>query len=120
MTVAKNFLNEDELRELNRVVTMYLDYAEDQARLHIPMMMNDWAEKLDDFLRFTRRNVLTHAGKISHKLMEEKAIREFDKFDEKRRLEADHTPSDFDKFVEETKKQSLSKPKPSRKKKANE
>jgi hypothetical protein len=103
VTIAKNFLNEDELRELNRVVTMYLDYAEDQARLHIPMTMKDWGEKLDDFLRFTRRNVLTHAGKISHKLMEGKAYQEFAKFDETRRLEADRMPSDFDKFVEETK-----------------
>jgi hypothetical protein len=102
VTIAKNFLNEDELRELNRVVTMYLDYAEDQARLHILMAMKDWAEKLDDFLRFTRRNVLTHAGKISHKLMEQKAHQEFDKFDENRRLETDRTPSDFDKFVKQT------------------
>ena len=109
VTVAKNFLDEDELRELNRVVTMYLDYAEDQARLHLPMSMKDWAEKLDDFLRFTRRNVLTHAGKISHKLMEEKAHREFVKFDQTRRLEADRTPSDFDQFVEETKKNTSAK-----------
>ena len=71
------------------------------------MMMKGWAEKLNDFLRFTRRNVLTHAGKISHKLMEEKAHREFDKFDHIRRVEADQTPSDFDKFVEKTKKQTL-------------
>ena len=69
------------------------------------MMMADWAEKLDDFLRFTRRNVLTHAGKISHKLMAEKAHREFDKYDQVRRIEADRTPSDFDKFIKETKKQ---------------
>jgi len=117
VTIAKNFLNENELRELNRVVTMYLDYAEDQARLHIPMTMEDWAEKLNDFLRFTRRNVLTHAGKISHKLMEEKAHREFDKFDQHRRIEADRTPSDFDKFIEETKRQMLPKPKTPRKKK---
>ena len=57
VTVAKNFLNENEFQELNRVVTMYLDYAEDQARLHIPMTMKDWTEKQDDFLKFTRRNV---------------------------------------------------------------
>jgi len=113
VTVAKNFLNESELRELNRVVSMYLDHAEDQARLHIPMKMKDWAEKLDDFLRFTRRNVLTHAGKISHQLMEEKALREFNKFDQTRRLEADQTPSDFDKFVEEMNKQAPPKPKTS-------
>ena len=109
VTVAKNFLDENELRALNRVVTMYLDYAEDQARLHIPMTMQGWAEKLDDFLRFTRRNVLTHAGKISHKLMEEKAHREFAKFDENRRIEADRMPSDFDTFVEKTKKQTSPK-----------
>jgi len=55
--------------------------------------------------------VLTHAGKISHQLMEEKALREFNKFDQTRRLEADQTPSDFDKFVEEMNKQAPPKPK---------
>ena len=115
VTIAKNFLDENELRELNRVVSMYLDHAEDQARLHIQMTMQDWAEILNGFLRFTRRNVLTHAGTISHKLMEEKAHREFTKFDENRRLEADRTPSDFDKFVEETKKQTPPKKKPRKK-----
>ena len=115
VTIAKNFLNETEMSELNRVVTMYLDYAEDQARLHIPMYRKDWAEKLNDFQRFTRRNVLTHAGKISHAMMEEKALREFTQYDRQRQLDADRMPSDFDKFIEETKKKSLP-PKPKKKK----
>jgi hypothetical protein len=104
VTIAKNFLSVEEIRELNRVVTMYLDYAEDQARLHIPMYMKDWIEKLDDFLRFTNRNVLSHSGKVSQKMMEQKAMQEFKIYDKERRNEEDQTLSDFDKLVEETKK----------------
>jgi hypothetical protein len=111
VTVAKNFLSEEEIRELNRVVTMYLDYAEDQARSHIPMYMKDWVEKLDDFLRFTNRNVLSHSGKVSQKMMEQKAHQEFKTYDQKRRNEADKTLSDFDKLVEETKKSTTPKKK---------
>ncbi len=57
VTVAKNYLTEEEIRELNRIVTMYLDYAEDQARRRKPMYMKDWVEKLDAFLRFNERNI---------------------------------------------------------------
>ncbi len=67
VTIAKNFLNEEELRTLNRLVSMYLDFAEDQAEQRIPMYMKDWATKLPDFLTVTGRNVLSHSGKISHK-----------------------------------------------------
>ncbi len=65
VTVAKNYLAEDELRSLNRIVTMYLDYAEDQAERHQPMYMRDWAQKLDTFLQFNGREVLRDAGRIS-------------------------------------------------------
>ena len=65
VTIAKNYLKKDELEGLNRIVTMYLDYAEDQAKQHIPMHMSDWEEKLNAFLKFTGREVLDNAGSVS-------------------------------------------------------
>ena len=64
--VAKNYLAEDEITDLNRIVSMYLDYAEDQARKKRPMYMREWAQKLDAFLQFNERDVLTHKGTVSH------------------------------------------------------
>ncbi len=105
VTVAKNYLTEQEIRELNHVITMYLDYAEDQARGHKPMYMTDWVEKLDAFLKFNERNILTHTGKISQEMAEERASLEFEKYEQERwRIEAATATSDFDRFVEETKK----------------
>ncbi len=66
VTIAKNYLSESEIAELNRIVSMYLDYAEDRARRHSPMHMADWVSRLDRFLQFNERNILTHAGTISH------------------------------------------------------
>ncbi len=103
--IAKNYLAEDEMRELNRVVTMYLDYAEDQARRRKPMHMADWIKKLDAFLEFNERNILTNAGRISHELAEDHAHKEFEKYDALRRqMEATTPTSDFDKTVENIKK----------------
>ena len=100
VTVAKNYLGEQELRELNRIVSMYLDYAEDQARRQRPMHMTVWAAKLDAFLQFNERNVLSHAGAISHQLAEDHALQEFEKYDTRRlRLAAEQPTSDFDKVV---------------------
>ena len=65
VTIAKNYLNEDEIRGLNRIVTMYLDYAEDQAHRRQPLYMRDWRERLDAFLRFNERDILLNAGKVS-------------------------------------------------------
>jgi len=105
VTVAKNYLTEEEIRELNRIVTMYLDYAEDQARRHKPMHMADWVKKLDAFLQFNERNILTHAGTVSHELAQEHAHREFEKYDTRRRqLEAQQPASDFDQAVERVKR----------------
>jgi len=105
VTIAKNYLAEDEIRELNRIVTMYLDYAEDQARRRKPMHMADWVARLDAFLEFNERNILTHAGKVSHQLAEEHAHAEFEKYEaERRRLEATQPTSDFDKAVEKVKR----------------
>ncbi|HQJ44786.1 MAG TPA: virulence RhuM family protein [Caldisericia bacterium] len=111
--VAKNYLTQEELQELNRIVSMYLDYAEDQARRKKPMHMADWTKKLDAFLEFNERNILENAGNISHQLAEEHARAEFDKYDaEKRRLEAESPQSDFDMMVEEAKKLEKSSPPP--------
>jgi len=87
VTVAKNYLSADEISELNRVVNMYLDYAEDQARRHNPVYMRDWREKLDAFLKFNEREILDDLGKISHEVAEALAIEQFEQFDEGRRLE---------------------------------
>jgi len=105
VTVAKNYLTQQEIAELNRVVSMYLDYAEDQARRHRPMHMSEWAARLDSFLQFNERNVLTHAGTISHELAEEHALAQFAVF-EKHRLESEATQptSDFDRAVEHVKR----------------
>ena len=65
VTIAKNYLNQEEISNLNRIVTMYLDYAEDQAKQHIPMYMNDWEQRLNMFLQFTGRKVLESGGTIS-------------------------------------------------------
>jgi len=113
VTVAKNYLTQEELQGLNRIVSMYLDYAEDQARRKKPMHMADWTKKLDAFLEFNERNILENAGNISHQLAEEHARAEFDKYDaERRRLEAESPQSDFDMMVEEAKKLEKSPPPP--------
>lgn len=103
VTVAKNYLTKDELTELNRIVTMYLDFAEDQARRHIAMHMAEWIGKLDKFLEFNDRNILTTAGKISHELAEEFAYGQFEQFQEQQRKRMDASHSDFDAVVEKIK-----------------
>ena len=85
VTIAKNYLNEEEIEGLNRIVTMYLDYAEDQAKQHIPMHMSDWEEKLNAFLRFTGREVLDNAGSISKELADSFAKKQYDLFEGNRR-----------------------------------
>jgi hypothetical protein len=85
VTIAKNYLQVDEITELNRIVTMWLDYAEDQAIRRKQVFMRDWEQKLDDFLRFNEREVLPHAGKISKKQAEELAHAEYEQFAELRR-----------------------------------
>ena len=94
VSVAKNYLNEDELNVLNLIVSQYLDFAELQAARHKAMTMQQWIDKLDKYLRVNDSKLLDNAGKISHKQAIEKAKREYDKYrqDEMRRLE-----SDFDK-----------------------
>ena len=89
--VAKNYLNEQEVSELNRIVTMWLDYAEDQARRRKEVFLKDWAEKLDAFLKFNERDVLEGAGKMSKKQADAHAEAQYEEFAARRRalLEAD-------------------------------
>ena len=77
VVIAKNYLNEQELNLLNRIVTMYLDYAEMQATKGIIMYMKDWVKKLNAFLKFNEEEILTNTGKISHEVAEELALTEY-------------------------------------------
>jgi len=100
VTVAKNYLAEDELRSLNRIVTMYLDYAEDQAERHQPMYMRDWAQKLDAFLQFNGREVLRDAGRVSAEVAKALALSEYEKYNATRlEREASQSDEDFDRAV---------------------
>lgn len=93
VTIAKNYLDKEEIDELNRVVTMYLDYAEDQARRRKAMTMAQWEEKLDAFLSFNEREILSHAGSVSAKVAEALALQRYGEFNARRNeaecLEAD-------------------------------
>jgi hypothetical protein len=105
VTVAKNYLQKEELEALNLIVSAYLDFAELQARGHRPMHMREWISKLDAFLRLSERNILTNAGKISHALAEEHAYTQFVQFEEQRRqIESSQPVSDFDQTVEQIRK----------------
>lgn len=92
--IAKNYLNEKELDGLNRIVSMYLDYAENQARKGVVMFMKDWAEKLDAFLQFNEEAVLKHQGRVSHEVALSLAEKEFEKY---RIIQDKMLESDFDK-----------------------
>lgn len=85
VTIAKNYLNQEEISALNRIVTMWLDFAEDQALMRKQIFLRDWQEKLDQFLEFNSREVLQGAGKISKQEAEEKARAEYERYAEQRR-----------------------------------
>ena len=85
VTIAKNYLKEYEIDELNRIVVMWLDFAEDQARRRKQVFMKDWEQKLDEFLKFNERRVLPHAGSVGKKDADEHARLEYDKFVRRRR-----------------------------------
>ena len=85
INTAKNYLTEKEIDGLNRIVAMWLDFAEDQAELRRQVFMKDWEKKLDEFLAFNSRKVLTGAGKVSSKDAEEHADKEYDVFEKRRR-----------------------------------
>lgn len=100
VVVAKNYLSEDELRSMSRIVNAYLDFAEDMAERNIPMTMEDWATHLDDVLSMSRYELLTHAGSISAKIAEKHALTEFQKY---RVIQDELYQSDFDRFIMEDK-----------------
>lgn len=81
--IAKNYLSEEEVDMLNRIVNLYLDFAELQAKSHVPMYMKDWIKKLDDFLKLSGKELLTHAGSVSAEVAKLKANEEYDKFRER-------------------------------------
>ena len=87
VTVAKNYLGEGEITELNRVVTMFLDYAEDQASRRKQVFMRDWREKLDEFLHFNERAVLGHAGTVTRENADKRAHEQYGLFEQRRRME---------------------------------
>jgi hypothetical protein len=98
-SVAKNYLQENELLALNNLVEQYLVFAEGQAMRRIPMYMKDWIVKLDGFMKLNDRDILTHAGKISHELALELAEKHYDAFHQKRIEEMAEVESDFDRSV---------------------
>ena len=87
VTVAKNYLLEPEITELNRIVTMFLDYAEDQASRRKQIFLRDWEQKLDDFMRFNERAVLADGGSVSRVEADQRAAAAYDVFDARRRAE---------------------------------
>lgn len=99
VSVAKNYLTKSELEDLNQFVSMYLDYAERQARRHIPMTMEDWAQKLDVFLKFNEEEILHDKGRVSAEIAKSFAESEFEKY----RIVQDRLfESDFDKLLAST------------------
>ncbi len=107
VVLAKNYLNQKELTGLNRIVNMYLDYAEMQAARGRAMTMKDWIEKLNAFLKFSEHEILTNAGKISHEVAEALALQEYEKY---RVIQDKNYVSDFDRQVKkllESKKKKL-------------
>jgi hypothetical protein len=99
VSIAKNYLREEELLALNSLVEQYLLFAERQARHRTPMHMADWIAKLDDFLRLNEESILTHAGKISHELALAHAEQEYEIFSTQRLLKTDQLTSDFDRAM---------------------
>ncbi len=100
VVIAKNYLGKSELTHLNRIVNMYLDYAEMQAARGRVMRMKDWIDKLNAFLKFSEYEILTNVGKISHEVAETLALNEYGKF---KKIQDKTFKSDFDLFMEETK-----------------
>jgi hypothetical protein len=99
VTVAKNFLDADEIKNLNRIVTMYLDYAEDQAQRRQAMSMAEWATKLDAFLQFNEREILDHAGQVKADVAKRLALEAYDAFSAKRLVDEAQGEDEFERVV---------------------
>ena len=100
VTVAKNYLSENEINRLNLLTTAFIDMAEDRAQQHILMSMADWRDLLEGYLKLSKRDILPDAGSITHEEAEAKALGEYEKF---WRIQDKTLLSDFDKFIEELK-----------------
>ena len=99
--IAKNYLSNDEIKDLEGIVSAFLEFAENRARRHIPMTMEDWDTRIDKFLLADDRDILKDAGKISHEIAKDKALTEFEKY----RVKQDKLyKSDFDLLMEESEK----------------
>lgn len=109
VSIAKNYLNEDELLALNNLVEQYLIFAQGQAMRHIPMSMRDWIEKLHGFLSLNDREILIHAGKISHELAIGFAENEFEKFRTSSIAEKNKQPDDFEQAIKQIEQNSNKK-----------
>ncbi|MDD4401859.1 MAG: virulence RhuM family protein [Desulfitobacteriaceae bacterium] len=103
-SIAKNYLNEDEIKILNRLVTAYLEFAELQAIRQRPMYMKDWIEKLDDFIKMSGSELLEHAGKINHEEAKIKAEIEYEKYKERSKEQLTQVERDFIEHVKSTQK----------------
>ena len=101
INIAKNYLSEKEISELNRLVELYLNFAELQAERNIPMKMNEWVEALDSFLKINRYDLLNNPGSVSHEKAIEKAETEYSKY---RKVQDQEFISDFDKTIKKIKK----------------
>jgi hypothetical protein len=112
VVIAKNYLTEPELAALNNLVEQYLIFAQGQAIRRIPMHMSDWIKKLDGFLKLNERDILTHAGRISHEMAQAKAEMEYDKFKVLTAAEPRPVDADFDQATKQLQK--LPKPKKTR------
>ena len=96
VSIAKNYLSKEELQSLERIVTMYLDYAEYQASRHIPMTMQDWSQRLNRFLEFNEHEILHDTGRVTHEIAKAFAESEFEKY---RIVQDELFESDFDRFL---------------------
>ena len=101
VSIAKNYLSEKEVSELNRLVELYLNFAELQAERNIPMKMNEWVEVLDGFLKINRYDILSNAGKVTHQKALEVSAEEYEKF---RITQDEKFLSDFDKELQKVKR----------------
>ena len=99
--IAKNYLSKEEISILERIVSTYLDIAELRALNQEPMYMKDWIETIDDYLKMTRRDILTHKGTVSHKEAIEKAHREYEKYEQKRELQLSNVERHFLETIRE-------------------
>ena len=121
VTIAKNYLNHNEIEHLNRIVEMYLNYAEDQAKRRRQVFMRDWRKKLDAFLKFNERDILTNAGKVTKEIADKLALEHYEVFDRNRlAIEAEEEAFADDEELKKIESAIESRKKPGRREKGND